>query len=117
MDYRKSGEPTMTVRKQTVSFTEPAFAYARSLVDTGEYPSVSAAVSGEMVRAKAAREARAAVLAAEVERRLALPLDRWEPVGELSEVTGEARARLAELRRLGASRGAPPGAPKSDRPR
>lgn len=89
----------MTARKQTVNFTEPAFAYAEALVDAGEYPSISAAVSGEMVRAKAAREAQAAVLAAEVERRLALPVDLWEPVGELSEITGEARARLAALRR------------------
>jgi hypothetical protein len=99
------GEGQMTVRKQTVSFTEPAFAYAQSLVDAGEYPSVSAAVSGELARAKAAREARTALLAAEVERRLSLPLDQWEPPGELSEVTGEARDGLAELRRAqGASR-------------
>ena len=88
----------MTARKQTVSFTEPAFSYARSLVEAGEYPSVSAAVSGEMVRARAARDAQAALLAAEVERRLALPLDRWEPVKELSEFTGAARDRLALLR-------------------
>ena len=93
----------MTARKQTVSFTEPAFAYAQSLVDTGEYPSISAAVSGEMVRAKAARDAQAALLAAEVERRLSLPLDQWEPVGELSDVTGEARDRLAALYRAQAS--------------
>jgi hypothetical protein len=39
------------------------------------------------------------VLAAEVERRLALPIDQWEPAGGLREITGEARARLAELRR------------------
>ena len=89
----------MAARKQTVSFTEPAFDYARTLVEAGEYPSISAAVSGEMVRAKTARDARTAVLAAEVERRLALPIDRWEPVGELSDVTAEARARLAALRR------------------
>ncbi len=88
----------MTVRKQTVSFTEPAFSYAKSLVEAGEYPSVSAAVSGEMVRARAARDARAALLAAEIERRLALPLDRWEPTGEPSDITGEARSRLADLR-------------------
>jgi antitoxin ParD1/3/4 len=88
----------MTVRKQTVSFTEPAFTYAQSLVAAGEYPNVSAAVSGEMVKAKAARDAQAAVLAAEIERRLTLPLDQWEPVAELSEVTAEARARLAELK-------------------
>lgn len=98
----------MTARKQTVSFTEPAFAFAQSLVDAGEYPTVSAAVSGEMIRAKAARDAQAALLAAEVERRLALPLEQWEPVGELSEVTGTARARLADLRRQreGQARGA-----------
>ncbi len=88
----------MPVRKQTVSFTEPAFAFAQDLVDTGEYPTVSAAVSGEMVRAKAARDTQAALLSAEVERRLALPLDQWEPVGELSEITAKARAELAQLR-------------------
>jgi antitoxin ParD1/3/4 len=104
MDYRWQRSVEMTARKQTVSFTEPAFAYAQTLVDSGEYPSISAAVSGEMVRAKAAREAQAALLAAEVERRLALPIDRWEPVGEFSEVTGEARVRLAELRRTQAGR-------------
>lgn len=89
----------MTVRKQTVSFTEAAFAYAQGLVEAGEYPTVSAAVSGEMVRAKARRDTQVAMFAAEIERRLALPLDRWEPVGELSEVTDDARARLEELRR------------------
>jgi antitoxin ParD1/3/4 len=94
----------MTARRQTVSFTSAAFAYAQTLVDAGEYPSISAAVSGEMVRAKAARAAQAKVLAAEVERLLALPLDQWEPVGELFEVTTDARARLAELRRTRADR-------------
>lgn len=94
----------MTARKQTVSFAEPAFDCARTLVDAREYPSISAAVSGEMVRAKAARDAQAALLAAEVERRLALPIDQWEPVGELADVIAEARARLAELRRTPSSR-------------
>lgn len=94
----------MAARKQTVSFTEPAFAYAQTLVDAGEYPTISAAVSGEMTRAKAAREAEALLLAAEVERRLALPVDQWEPVGELSDVTREARDRLAQLRRTPAGK-------------
>jgi antitoxin ParD1/3/4 len=89
----------MAAHKQTVSFTEPAFEYAQMLVDAGEYPNISAAVSGEIIRAKTAREAQRALLAAEVERRLSLPIDQWEPVGELGQVTGEARARLAELRR------------------
>lgn len=89
----------MSARKQTVSFTQPAFDYAQRLVDAGEYPSISAAVSGEMIRAQAARDAQTALFAAEIERRLALPLDRWEPIGDLEEVTREARERLAELRR------------------
>lgn len=89
----------MGMHKQTVSFTGPAFAFAQSLVEAGEYPSVSAAVSGEMIRAKTVRETEAALLAAEVERRLALPLDQWEPVGELDQITRAARARLAALRR------------------
>ncbi|CAN5771121.1 hypothetical protein BH23PSE1_BH23PSE1_05610 [soil metagenome] len=102
----------MTVRKQTVSFTEAAYRYAQGLVEAGEYPSVSAAVSGEMVRARTAREAQAAVLFAEIERRLALPLDRWEPVGELSQVTRQARRRLA---RLGQSQGDDQGDGRGDR--
>lgn len=94
----------MAAHKQTVSFTEPAFEYAQTLVEAGEYPNISAAVSGEMVRAKTAREAQTALLAAEVERRLSLPINQWEPVGELSEVTGDARARLAELRQMQAGK-------------
>lgn len=93
-----------TARKQTVSFTGPAFAYAQALVDAGEYSSISAAVSGEMVRARAEREAQAALLAAEIERRLALPVDQWEPVADLSEVTAAVRARLAALRQSGVRR-------------
>lgn len=87
----------MAVRKQTVSFTEAAFDYDQSLVDRGEYPSISAAVSGEMMRMRESREERKALLEAEVQRRLTLPLDQWEPVGELSDITREARERLARL--------------------
>ncbi len=88
----------MTVHKQSVSFTEPAFSYARELVENGEYPNVSAAVSGELAKAKAARVREARLLEAEIERRLALPLDQWEPVGELSDVTLRARSYLDSLK-------------------
>jgi len=37
----------MGVHKQSVSFTDSAFAFARELVESGEYPTISAAVSGE----------------------------------------------------------------------
>ena len=46
----------MGVHKQSVSFTDTAFNFARELVESGEYPNISAAVSGEMARARAARE-------------------------------------------------------------
>ena len=63
----------MGVHKQSVSFTDAAFNFARELVESGEYPNISAAVSGEMARARAARERERLLFEAEVQRRLALP--------------------------------------------
>ncbi len=88
----------MSVHKQSVSFTDAAFAFARELVEAGEYPNVSAAVSGEMARAKAARERERILLEAEVQRRLSLPPDQWDPVAPLDTFTSGARKHLAALR-------------------
>jgi len=87
----------MAGHKQSVSFTETAFAFARQLVEAGEYANVSAAVSGELSRAKAMRDRERRLLDAEVQRRLRLPADRWIPVGALDEVTRGARAHLQKL--------------------
>ena len=87
----------MTVQKQTVSFTDTAYAFAKELVEAGEYPNMSAAVSGELAKAKAERQREQSVLETELERRLSLPLDQWEPVGEASQVTAGARAHLAAI--------------------
>ena len=87
----------MAVHKQSVSFTESAFAFARQLVEEGEYANVSAAVSGELARAKAIRDRERLLLGAEVERRLRLPADQWIPVGALDEVTRGARVHLQKL--------------------
>lgn len=46
-------ERFMSVQKQSVSFTEAAYGFARELVEAGEYPNDSAAVSGELAKAKA----------------------------------------------------------------
>ncbi len=89
----------MGVQKQSVSFTEAAYSYARELVAQGEYPTISAAVSGELARARAAREREGALLEAEVRRRLTLPLDQWEPLGEGTAITDEARRYLDGLAR------------------
>lgn len=91
----------MGVHKQSVSFTDAAFAFARELVESGEYPNISAAVSGEMARARAARERERALFEAEVQRRLALPLDAWEPVRTGESITSDARAHLARHARVG----------------
>ena len=40
-------------------------------------------------------EGRRHVFEAEMKRRLALPLDRWEAVGELDRLPSDARAHLA----------------------
>ncbi|SMD14293.1 hypothetical protein [Primorskyibacter flagellatus] len=87
----------MSVQKQSVSFTDTAYAFAKELVEAGEYPTVSAAVSGELAKAKAEREREHAVLEAELKRRLSLPLDQWDPVGEATGVTQGARAHLATM--------------------
>ena len=88
----------MSAHKQSVSFTDAAFAFARALVEAGEYPNVSAAVSGEMARAKAGRERERMLLEAEVRRRLALPPDQWDPVAPLEALTAGAREHLATLK-------------------
>jgi len=46
----------MGVHKHSVSFTDQAFAFARELVEAGEYPNISAAVSGELARARVTRQ-------------------------------------------------------------
>jgi antitoxin ParD1/3/4 len=91
------------VHKQSVSFTDAAYAYARELVERGDYPNVSAAVSGELARARAAREREQALLEAEVRRRIELPLDQWEPVVSVDDLFLEARERLDALQRQGGS--------------
>ena len=89
----------MGVQKQSVSFTDTAYAFAKELVEAGEYPNMSAAVSGELAKAKAARDRDRAMLEAELERRLSLPVDQWEPIGEAAKVTDGTRTHLAALSR------------------
>ena len=89
----------MGVQKQSVSFTEAAYAYARALVEQGEYPTLSAAVSGELARARSSRERDQALLEAEVRRRFEVPLDQWVPVGDVDDLTRGALARIDALER------------------
>ena len=84
----------MGVQKQSVSFTDAAYSYAKELVEAGEYPNISAAVSGELAKAKADRDRERSLLEAELERRSSLPPDRWEPLGDVADVTAGARAHL-----------------------
>jgi Arc/MetJ-type ribon-helix-helix transcriptional regulator len=87
----------MSVQKQSVSFTETACTFARERVEAGEYPNVSAAVSGELAKAKAERDHERFLFEAELERRLSLPLDPWDPVGEACDVTAGGRTHLAAM--------------------
>ena len=86
----------MGVYKQSVSFTEAAFEYVKELVDRGDYPNVSAAVSGELARARAARGREQTLLETEVQRRLQVPVDQWEPVTDVADFTEDARDFLAK---------------------
>ena len=89
----------MGVQKQSVSFTDAAYAYAKDLVARGDYPTISAAVSGELARARTSREREQAILAAEVRRRLEVPLDQWVPLGNFDDLTASAFARIDALER------------------
>ncbi|SDG31302.1 hypothetical protein PUH89_13735 [Rhodobacter capsulatus] len=87
----------MGVHKQSVSFTDQAFAFARELVEAGEYPNICAAVSGELARARASREKERKLFEVEVQRRLSLPLDTWEPLAESADFTSDARNHLLSI--------------------
>lgn len=97
LQWTTEEDADMGVHKQSVSFTDTAFNFARELVESGEYPNISAAVSGEMARARATRERERAIFEAEVQRRLSLPLDAWEPVRTDETLTSVARSHLAKL--------------------
>lgn len=86
----------MGAHKQSVSFTDVAFNFARELVESGEYPNISAAVSGELARARAARERDRSLFEAEVQRRLSVPVETWEPVLTRETISSGARAHLAQ---------------------
>ncbi len=89
----------MGVHKQSISFTDAAFNFASELVESGEYPNISAAVSGEMARARAARERERLLFEAEVQRRLALPLDAWEPILAGESIMSGARVHLTKFKK------------------
>lgn len=71
----------MGIQKKSVSFTDAAHEYVENLVTRGDYPTLSAAVSGELARAREVRAREEALFDAELQRRLAMPVEQWEPVG------------------------------------
>ena len=88
----------MTV-KHTTSYTDEAYAHAQALAETGEYTSISAAVSAVLVRDSQRLARERAAFEAELERRLALPDDKWLPVGAdglLEGAIARLDARIAE---------------------
>lgn len=91
----------MGVQKQSVSFTDAAYAYAKDLVARGDYPTISAAVSGELARARMSREREQTILEAEVRRRLEVPLDQWVPLSNFDDLTAGAFAWIDALEREG----------------
>ncbi len=98
MEYL-TGSIIMGVQKQSVSFTDAAYAYAKDLVARGDYPTISAAVSGELARARSSRDREQALLEAEVRRRLEIPLDQWVPLAGPEALTADAFARIEVLER------------------
>ena len=87
----------MSVQNKSVSFTDPALAYARELVESGEYPDVSAAVCGELAKARRLRESETRSLEADITRRIQASTDEWHPTRDVDQVSEETRNRLEAL--------------------
>ena len=86
----------MTV-KHTSSYTNEAYAHAQALAETGEYGSISAAVSAVLVRDRQRLARERTAFEAELERRLALPDNQWLPVssdGFLEDAVTRLDARI-----------------------
>ena len=82
------GEIAVGIQKQNVILTDSAFAFARELIDSGEYPNISAAVSGEMARSRAARERERLFSEARIRH-----FDTWEPFAATDNFTANVLAR------------------------
>ena len=66
---------------------------------------MSAAVPGGLARARALLEQEQARLQAQVQRRLILPLDQWDPICSVEALTSTAFEQINDMERLD-SRGA-----------
>jgi antitoxin ParD1/3/4 len=85
------------VNKQAIPLGAGALAYAAELVARGDYDDVSAAITGELDRAKALREDEALGLSAVLRSRLSMPVTEWSPVSDVDDLT---KAALRHIDRL-----------------
>ncbi len=97
--WRDTTEAFMGVQKRIVSLVKQPELSPRNRSKREEYANMGAAASGALTKAKAEREHERAVPEAELERRLSLPLDRREPVGNAPDFTSNAQAHLATMTR------------------
>jgi antitoxin ParD1/3/4 len=79
--------------EQRINLTEAALAFARELVETGQYPDLTTAVSEEMIKARGAREHEHARHRAETQLRRTVYWDTWEPVSVTDRFPASDRAR------------------------
>jgi antitoxin ParD1/3/4 len=79
--------------EQSINLTEAAIAFARELVETGQYPDIATAVSEEMIKARGAREHEHALHRAETQLRRTAYWDTWEPVSVIDRFPASDRAQ------------------------
>jgi antitoxin ParD1/3/4 len=83
----------MTTSGESINLTEAALAFARELVETGQYPDISTAVSEEMIKARGARQHEQAPHIAGLKVRRIASWDAWEPVSVTDSFPACDRAR------------------------
>ena len=70
----------MAASEQSIRLTDAALAFARELVEGGEYPDIATAVSEEMIKARGSREREQVLPKSEFQHLRTAFWDTWEPI-------------------------------------
>lgn len=87
------------MNKRSVSLEADTVDYAAELVARGDYPSISAAIVGEVAVARALREDGSAELVGRLRERLSLPPEAWAEVASLDDLMRSALSHIDQLER------------------
>jgi antitoxin ParD1/3/4 len=83
----------MAFSQQNINLTEVALAFARDMVETGQYADIATAVSEEMIKFSGPRDHDQTLHRAGTQLRTPAYCDTWEPVSVTDSFPASDRAR------------------------